>query len=132
MHNAQLFETPNVEGMPDHGLPLSPVVVHGDMVFICGQVPRDASGPKYPEVVSEVFADQAHQVFRNMEACLAAAGCRFEHVLKVNVFLHGWDNFAEFNEIYRQYFIPPLPVRTAIGADLHGFLVEVECTARRP
>jgi len=130
--NEQLFETPAVEGMPDHGLPLSPVVVHDGLVFLCGQVPRDAAGPTYPAVISPEFGAQTHQVMKNMKACLAAAGCGFEHVLKVNVFIQDWDNFKEFNEIYRQYFSHPLPVRTAVGADLHGFLIEVECIARQP
>jgi len=127
-----LFETPTVEDLPAHGLPLSPVVVHDGLVFICGQVPRDANGPKYPDVVSPVFADQAHQVMKNMAACLAAAGCGFEHVLKVNVFIQDWDDFKEFNQIYLSYFDEPLPVRTAVGANLHGFLIEVECIARQP
>jgi 2-iminobutanoate/2-iminopropanoate deaminase len=126
------FETPTPEGTPQSGLPYSPVVVSGDFVFVCGQVPRDPSGPTYPAVVSEDFAPQAHQVFENMRRCLAAANCDFADVVKVNCFIADWDDFDEFNKIYAEYFKAPMPVRTTVQAGLHGFKIEVECIAQRP
>jgi 2-iminobutanoate/2-iminopropanoate deaminase len=125
------FSTPIPEGTPDSGMPYSPVVVSGDFVFICGQVPRDPSAPTYPAVVSDDFGDQTRQVFDNMRRCLAAADCGLEDVVKVNCFIADWDDFAEFNDIYAEYFTPPYPVRTTVQAGLHGFKVEVECTAQR-
>lgn len=124
------FETPVPEGAQS-GLPYSPVVVSGDFVFVCGQVPRDPFGPTYPAVVSEDFADQTHQVFENMRRCLAAADCGLEHVVKVNCFITDWSDFDTFNSIYAEYFKPPYPVRTTVQAGLHGFKLEVECTAER-
>ncbi len=126
------FETPWVDLFSMHELPLSPVVISDGLVFISGQTPRDPTSPGYPEVVSPEFDAQAHRVFENMKACLAAAGCEFKHVLKVQVFLHDWCDFEEFNKIYSQYFTKPLPSRTVVGSDLNDILLEVECIARQP
>jgi len=64
-----------------------------------------------------------------MAACLAAAGCGFEDVLKVTGFLANWEDFPTFNEVYMEYFSHPLPARTVLAADLNDILLEVECTA---
>ena len=108
--------------------PYSPVVVSGDLVYTAGQGPFDAQGT----LVSEDFAEQAHQTFRNLGLCLAAAGCGFEDVIKVNAFLADLSDFTTYNEIYREYFGEPYPARTTVGAALLGFKIEVEATARGP
>jgi 2-iminobutanoate/2-iminopropanoate deaminase len=116
------------EGLAPPGPPITPVVVSGDLVYTSGQAPFDAEG----KLVSEDFAEQTHQVFRNLEICLKAAGCGFEHVLKVNAYLADLGNFPTYNEIYREYIKAPYPARTTVGAALVGFHVEIEAVARRP
>lgn len=123
------FSTPNVPLFAGRDLPLSPVVVDGHHVIVSGQTPRDPSSTIYPTPVSPDFRAQAHQVFENMAACLAAAGCGFEDVLKVTGFLANWEDFPTFNEVYMEYFSHPLPARTVLAADLNDILLEVECTA---
>ena len=123
------FDVLTPEGNPVSGMPYSQVVVSGDLVFVCGQVPRDPLSPVYPAVVSDDFGAQTRQVFENMRRCLTAAGLGFGDVVKVNCFIADWDDFAEFNELYAEYFTEPYPVRTTVQAGLHGFKVEVECTA---
>ncbi len=126
------FETPVVALFAGQDLPLSPVAIHDGFVIVSGQTPRDPQSPSYPDVVSPDFRVQAHQVFKNMHACLQAAGCDFRHVLKVTGFLADWDYFPSFNEVYMEYFSAPLPARSVVGADLNDILLEVECTARIP
>ena len=67
-----------------------------------------------------------------MELCLAAAGCGFEDVIKVNVFLVDISNFATFNEVYSEYFkAPHYPVRSTVLVNLVAeFDLEVEAVAR--
>jgi 2-iminobutanoate/2-iminopropanoate deaminase len=122
------FGTPLPEGLSEPIAPYSPVVVSDDLVLLSGQVPFDAAGA----LVSSEFEPQARRVFENLGSCLAAAGCGFEHVLKVNAYLASFDDFAAYNEFYREYFAPPYPARTTVQAGLYGFRIEVEALARLP
>jgi 2-iminobutanoate/2-iminopropanoate deaminase len=116
------------EGLAAPQAPYSAVLVHGGLVFLSGQVPFDNEG----RVVTDEFDTQAHQVFRNLQACLAAAGCGFRDVLKVTGYLADFDDFSAYNEIYGCYFAPPYPVRTTVQAGLYGFKLEIDAIARRP
>ena len=110
------------------GLPLSTATVVGDLVFLSGCIPVTAEGA----VVDGGMRAQATQVFDNMRDALAAAGCDFANVVKVNAFVRGFDDFASYNEVYQQYFSAPFPARTTVQSDLHGFDLEVEAVACLP
>jgi 2-iminobutanoate/2-iminopropanoate deaminase len=116
------------EGLAPPKPPYSSVIVTGDLVYTAGQGPYDAAG----NLVSEDFAEQAHQAFKNIGICLTAAGCGFEDVVKVNGFLTDLADFPTYNEIYREYFTEPYPARTTVGTQLLGFKIEVEAIARKP
>ncbi|MFL5790232.1 MAG: RidA family protein [Actinomycetota bacterium] len=109
--------------------PYSPVVVAGDMVFTAGQVAMDRSGA----VVAGGVAEQTDQALRNVAACLAAAGCGMDDVVKTTVFLADLGDFVGFNEVYERHFARPYPARTTVQAGLApGLLVEIEAVAHRP
>jgi 2-iminobutanoate/2-iminopropanoate deaminase len=123
------------QGMQPSGIavptrPYSPVVIDGDLVAVSGQVPLGPDGSS----VDEDFGAQVNQVLRNLTACLDAAGCEPDHVIKVVAYLTDRRNFATFNEIYAGYFAEPRPVRTTILCGLmdERFLVEIDVIARRP
>jgi 2-iminobutanoate/2-iminopropanoate deaminase len=107
--------------------PYSPVVVSGDLVAVSGQIPIDVHG----ELVEGGFAEQLQQVFRNLTACLDAAGCDQRDVIKVVAYLTDRGDFAEFNEGYAAFFAEPRPVRTTIVCGLmdERFLVEIDVIA---
>ena len=109
-------------------VPYSSVVVSGDLVALSGQVPITPEGA----LVSDDFERQAEQVFANLEACVAAAGCTLADVFKVTGYLTSLDDMPVYNEVYRRYFQPPLPARVTVGVDLPGFKLEVEAWARKP
>jgi 2-iminobutanoate/2-iminopropanoate deaminase len=119
------------EGGPQPVGPYSPVVVSGDFVFVSGHVGFD---PATGRIVGETFEAQAHQMFKNLENALRAAGCDFSHVVKTTAFITRAEDFADFNEIYTQYVPAPYPARSTVVAALviEGLLVEVEMIARRP
>jgi enamine deaminase RidA (YjgF/YER057c/UK114 family) len=73
---------------------------------------------------------QARPVFENVRRCLAAAGCTFRHVIKMNSFPATFDDFDAYNEVYCEYFTPPYPVRSTVQVGVYGFFVEVEALAR--
>ena len=117
------------EGMVKPKAPYSPVVVSGDLVYTAGQVAFDGAG----RIVGDGIEEQVRQVLDNIGRCLAAAGCGFEDVIKVNAFLTDMANFAAFNAVYQEYFGEPYPARTTVEAGLApGFLVEIEAVARKP
>lgn len=109
--------------------PLSPVIVSEDLVYASGQVAFDAEGNLVPGGIEE----QTAQVFENLGACLAAAGCTFDDVVKVNAYLTDLGRFAAFNRVYAERFSEPYPARTTVGVDLaDGLLIEIDAIARRP
>ena len=117
------------EGFARPIVPLSPVVVSEDLVFTSGQVAFDAEGTLVPGGLEE----QTAQVFENLRACLAAAGCTLNDVVKVNAYLTDLGQFEAFNRVYAERFSEPYPARTTVGVDLaDGLLVEVEAVARIP
>ena len=60
------------------------VVNHGKLIFISGQVGIDKDGK-----ISSHFAAQAHQVFANLQAALAAAGAKPSNLVKLNYYVVG-------------------------------------------
>ena len=115
------------DGLVRPKAPYSPVVRSGDHDYTAGQVAFDATGT----LVAGGTGEQTRQVLANLEACLGAAGCTFDDVVKVNVFLVDLADFEEFNEVYREAFTEPYPVRTTVQAGLPGGIrVEIEAVAR--
>ena len=90
----------------------SQAVKAGNTVYLSGQIPLV---PETMEMVSEDFAEQAQQVFTNVQAVCEAAGGSLRDLAKVNIFLTDLSNFATVNEIMSQYFEAPYPARAAIG-----------------
>lgn len=110
--------------------PYSHAVEAGELVFLSGQTPIDATTGK---LVEGDISVQTEQCFKNLFQVLAAAGLTPEHVVKVNVFLTDMGNFSAMNEVYKTQFSEPYPARTTIGvASLPlGAQVEMEMVARK-
>ena len=94
--------------------PYSQAVKANGMVFASGQIPID---PVTGQIVEGSAADQARQVFRNINAVLAAAGTDISKVVKATVFLKDMDDFGAVNEVYAEAFAsaPVLPARSAVA-----------------
>jgi len=53
-----------------------------------------------------------------------------DHVVKVTAHLREvTKDFRAFNEVYREFFREPFPVRTTVGSDLLDILVEIDVIA---
>ncbi len=52
----------------------------------------------------DAFADQVRQTLRNVQTILETAGSSLENVVKVNAYVTDLTRFAEFNEVYREFF----------------------------
>ena len=57
----------------------------------------------------------------------------FTDIVKCLVMIDDIDKWSDFNELYTQYFSPPYPARSAMGADglALGASLELECIAAR-
>jgi 2-iminobutanoate/2-iminopropanoate deaminase len=110
--------------------PYVPVAANGDLVFVSGQVPVDSDGL----LVDTELDGQVRTVLRNIERCLAAAGCSLTDVLRVGVYLARRDDFARMNELYAEAFGGVKAARTTIVCGLmdERYLVEMDLVAIKP
>ena len=116
------------DGLPRPAAPYSPVVITDGFAFTAGQVGFDAQG----DIVAGGIAAQTRQALENLRACLAAAGCTMDDVVKVTAFLVDLEDFSGYNEVYAGFFTEPYPARTTVGAGLPGgLLVEIEASVAR-
>jgi 2-iminobutanoate/2-iminopropanoate deaminase len=104
----------------------SPAVRAGDFLYVSGQVPRD---PRTGATIGSDVVGQTRQVVSNLESVLAAAGAKLSDVVSVTVYLANPDLWTAFNGVYRELMPQPYPTRTAVGASLRGFLVEISAVA---
>jgi 2-iminobutanoate/2-iminopropanoate deaminase len=114
---------------PAPGGGYSQAIVAGQFVYTAGMGPVD---PATGQVVGDDVASQTHQVLRNLTAILAEADASLDDVVKVTVHLQELHrDFAAFDAAYREQFADagPLPVRTTVGSDLAGILVEIDVVA---
>ncbi|MET1256695.1 RidA family protein [Aliikangiella maris] len=104
----------------------SQAVKVGTTVYLSGQIPLD---PQTMEFVSEEITVQVHQVFKNLNAVIEAAGGNFSQITKLNIFLTDLKNFPIVNEVMAEYFQQPYPARAAIGVKElpKGAQVEMDC-----
>lgn len=97
------------------------------LLFLSGQTPID---PATGEMNSPDIREQTHQVCRNLQAVLQAAGADFTKVVKTSCFLTDMANFAAFNEVYAQYFVSkPARSTVAVRALPKNALVEIDLIA---
>ena len=110
----------------------SHVVRDGNMVWIAGQVARDANGNTVGVGNAEAQVDQ---VFKNLKAALASVGCDFTNVVKMNTFMTHRDDIPAYRKVRPNYINSDLPVSTLVlcsGLADPDFRVEIECTAIVP
>ena len=108
--------------------PYSQGISTGNLLFTAGQVAID---PATGKLVEGGIQEQTRQVLENLKAILTAARTDFSKVVKSTVFLQDMMNFAEFNQVYAEYFPSEPPARSTfqVGALPLGAMVEIEMIA---
>ncbi|MEI7778387.1 MAG: Rid family hydrolase [Actinomycetes bacterium] len=112
---------------PKPGGAYSQGIVAGPLVFTAGMGPNDAASGS---IVGTTIEAQTEKTLQNLEAILGCRGLGRDAVVKVTVHLQNLDrDFAGFDSAYRAFFREPFPVRTTVGSDLDGILIEIDCIA---
>ena len=110
------------------GLPFSPAVRVGHMLYLSGQL---GTLPGTRQLADTGIAAQTRQALDNIRAVLTAAGSSLSRVVKCTVFLLDIRDYAAMNEVYATFFPKDPPARSTIaGSGLAlGARIEIECFA---
>lgn len=106
--------------------PYSHAVAAGNLLFLSGQVPLapDGSG-----VRRGTIEEEARLVLNNVKAVLEDAGSSLDRVVKVMAFLSDMNDFAAFNEVYKEFFAEDCPARSCVEVGRLPASVKVEVEA---
>jgi 2-iminobutanoate/2-iminopropanoate deaminase len=106
--------------------PYSQGIAAGPIRFVSGQVGLD---PATGKLVGEDFSAQVRQALRNLQQIVEAGGGSLQQVAAVDVFLTDIGKFAQFNDIYKEFFSGHRPARAVVEVSALpiGAQVEVKC-----
>jgi enamine deaminase RidA (YjgF/YER057c/UK114 family) len=103
----------------DTGKRMSQVVIHGDTVYLAGQVAENAANPSVTE--------QTRDVLCQIEALLAKAGSDKSKLLSATIYLPNIADFDAMNEAWDAWVTPGhTPARACVEARLAGSDLRVE------
>jgi enamine deaminase RidA (YjgF/YER057c/UK114 family) len=108
----------------------SPAVKSDGLLFVSGQVGAREDGSPEPDLDAQV-----RLAFHNLNSVLGAAGCTFDDVVDVIVFIVDPEqHFERMWSIASDYWGgAPYPTATAIGVTwLSGFQFEIKVVAKLP
>jgi 2-iminobutanoate/2-iminopropanoate deaminase len=101
----------------------------GKTVYISGQIALDKDGRV---VGQEDMKAQAEQVFKNLQAALAAAGASFKDVVKMNTYTTDMAQVQAIRDVRARYFGEVTPASTLVQV-VHlarpEFMLEIEVIA---
>ncbi len=93
------------DGSRPSGL-FAPGVVVGKTVYVAGK------GDYRP---NEDFPAKVRNCLAEIEKTLKVGGLNLSHVVKAHCYLEDPENYAKFNEVYREFFLDRPPARTTLG-----------------
>ena len=106
---------------------MSAVVVHGDTMYLAGQVANKAAGGSVTE--------QTRDILGIIDGLLAQAGSDKTHLLSATIYLTDISTFAEMNAVWDGWVAPGhTPARATVEAKLAApkYTVEIACIAAKP
>ncbi|MBO0359762.1 RidA family protein [Hymenobacter sp. BT186] len=110
--------------------PYSQAVQAGNTVYVSGQIALDSETGQL--VGGGDVAQETHQVMRNLQAVLQAAGLTLRDVVKCSIFVKDLGNFGVINDIYGSYFTADYaPARETVEVSRlpKDVQVEISCIA---
>jgi 2-iminobutanoate/2-iminopropanoate deaminase len=122
MEKVQLKSAPAPKGH------YSPAVVHNGLVYVSGQLPRNAATG---EVETGAIEAQTELALWNVEQILFAANSDLNHVLQMTVYVSEMELWDQVNETYARILGEHKPARAIVPVkDLHfGTKIEIQAIA---
>ena len=108
----------------DVGSRMSQAVVHGNTVYLAGQVAQNAPGGS--------VAEQTQDILNRVDELLSAAGTDKSKLLSANIWLSDIGGFAEMNAVWDAWVVAgSTPCRACVESKLASpkFNVEIMVTA---
>ena len=105
------------------------VVGPAKIVYVAGQVARGKDGQMVGE---RDMKAQAEQVFKNLEAALAAAGAKFTDVVKMTTYTTDMSQSQAIRDVRVRYFGATVPASTMVGVPTlanPAYMLEIEVIA---
>ena len=105
------------------GKRLSEIVIHGNTVYLAGEVPDDEKAD---------ITKQTEQVLAKIEKALKEAGSDKSKLLSAQIFLPDMKDFAAMNAVWEKWVVPgQTPARATVEAKLANaaYKVEIMCVA---
>lgn len=108
----------------DVGEIMSQATIHGDTVYLAGQISSEASD----------VTGQTQAVLDKIDALLARAGTQKTRVLSATIYLTDISTFGEMNDVWKKWVpVGAAPARATVEAKLAlpEFLVEISIVAAK-
>jgi len=108
--------------------PYNQAVLHGNTMYVSGQIPID---PATGQLIEGDIAVETDRVMQNLGNILFAAGLDYTNVVKCSIFVKNMGDFSKINEAYGAYFQTDPPARETVEvANLPlNVNVEISCIA---
>ena len=101
------------------GTRMSQAVIHGDTIYLAGQVALGKPGGSVAEQTTDILA--------RIDALLAEAGSDRHKLLSATIWLADMDRFSEMNEVWDAWVVPGhTPARATVQARLNDPDMKVE------
>ncbi|MFN5149463.1 MAG: RidA family protein [Flavobacteriia bacterium] len=118
----------HIPGAPAPIGPYSQAILHGNTLYVSGQIPLD---PFNGQLVVNSVELATRRVLDNITALLHEANMDRSHVVKCSIFLKSMDDFALVNAVYAEYFdsIPPARETVQVAKLPLDVPIEISCIA---
>lgn len=117
----------SIDSAAKPGASYSQGIIANGFLFTGGFGPFE---PGTGKLIGEDIVTQTRQTLKNLEAVLASQGLDFSDVVKVTSHLaNSKRDFADYDKVYREFFVEPYPARTTVGSELGIILVEIDLVA---
>lgn len=90
--------------------PYSQAITDANLVFTSGSIHLTPDG----KLLEGTIEEQTHQVMKNLQAVLEAAGVSFKEVVKTTIFVTDMAVYSKINEVYGSYLSEPFPARETV------------------
>src|SRR3989449_11126470 len=106
------------------GLPFSPAVKFGQLLFVSGQGPIDKTG----KVIPGDIRTQTNATLENFKRIMETKGSSMDCVLQTTVYIKDVADYSAMNETYSRFFNDLKPARTTVQAGdlIFGLKAEIQ------